>query len=422
METTRTALAEGVYLTCLPSEKFKTSVLSVQFVAPLSRETAPARALIPFLLRRGTRRCPDMGRLAAVLDGLYGARIDPVVRKLGERQCAGFVASFLDDRFVPGGEGLLDQAASLLGELLCDPATEGEGFVPAYFVSEKENLLDAIRSQINDKREWAARRLLSEMCAGEPYGVPRLGDEEGAAALDPRETWRAYRDMLASDRLELVWCGSAPRERVEEALAPVLAALPPRTPRELSPAAPHPAREDALRVTDIMDVGQAKLGLGLSCGSGDHIALLMGNTLFGGSSNSKLFLNVREKLSLCYYASSVFHRQKRILTVSSGIEAADYQRAYDEILAQLEAVQRGDLEDWELEGARSTVLNGYASLGDSQGKLENFYLSQAALDLHETPEGLSEEVRALDPERIFEAMRTVRLDTVYLLTGKEAEA
>lgn len=123
-----------------------------------------------------------------------------------------------------------------------------------------------------------------------------------------------------------------------------------------------------------MDVTQGKLGMGFSCGSDDTAALLMGNTLFGGSSNSRLFLNVREKLSLCYYASSVYHRQKGIITMSSGIEFDNFQKAYDEILTQLGEVQAGALEDWELEGARSTLLNAYASMGDSQGKLENFYL------------------------------------------------
>ena len=170
-----------------------------------------------------------------------------------------------------------------------------------------------------------------------------------------------------------------------------------------------------------MDVTQGKLGMGFACGSDDRAAVLMGNTLFGGSSNSKLFLNVREKLSLCYYASSLYHRQKRVITVSSGIEFADFQRAYDEILAQLEAVKNGDLEDWELEGARSTLLNAYASMDDSQGKLENFYLGQAATGQSETPEELAEQVRQVTEERVRAAMETVRLDTVYFLRGEESQ-
>ena len=418
---TRTKLAEGVYLTCLPARKFKTSLLSAQFVTPLRRETASAYALLPAVLRRGTVSCPDMGSLSARLDRLYGARIEYTVRKKGENQCVGFVASLIDDSFAPGGEKLLEPVADLLGELICDPVTERGRFVPAYFESEKTNLLDAIRSIINDKREYADSRLLQTMCADEPYGVPRLGDEAGAERIQPKRLYALYQELIATARLEIFYSGSAPRERVEHAMLSALSALPRDQVRDIALFQPHPPRPEVLRVEEALDVTQGKLGMGFACGSDDYAAMMLGNTLFGGSSNSKLFLNVREKLSLCYYASSLYHRQKRVITVSSGIEFADFQRAYDEILAQLEAVKNGDLEDWELEGARSTLLNAYASMDDSQGKLENFYLGQAATGQSETPEELAEQVRQVTEERVRAAMETVRLDTVYFLRGEESQ-
>ena len=420
MEVTRTQLMNGVYLTYLPARKFKTSLLSAQFVTPLRQETAGAYALLPAVLRRGTVTYPDMGSLAARLDKLYGARIDYTIRKKGENQCVGFVASMIDDSFTPGKERLLEPVANLLGELICDPATERGRFVNAYFDTEKTNLMDAIRSLINDKRDYADSRLLWEMCAGEPYGISRLGDEKSVEKLQLRKLYGQYGQLIATARLELIYSGSAPRERVEQALRSALATLPRDSVAEIAKARPHDPREETLMVTDELDVTQGKLGMGFSCGSDDSIALLMGNTLFGGSSNSKLFMNVREKLSLCYYASSLYHRQKNLITVSSGIEFENYQKAYDEILAQLTAVQNGDLEDWEMESARSTLLNAYASMGDSQGKLENFYLGQAATGQTGTPEELAQQVREMSEERIFNAMKTVKLDTVYFLRGKEA--
>ena len=419
---TRTRLAEGVYLTYLPAQKFKTSLLSAQFVTPLRQETASAWALLPSVLRRGTVSCPDMGALSARLDQLYGARIESTVRKKGENQCVGFVASLIDDSFAPGGEKLLEPVADLLGELICDPMTERGRFVPAYFESEKTNLLDAIRSLINDKRDYADSRLLREMCAGEPYGISRLGDEESAERVQPKRLYGLYQELISTARLELFYSGSAPRKRVEQALLSALSALPRDGVQEPSLAQPHMPRKEVRQVEETMDVTQGKLGMGFSCGSDDYAAMLLGNTIFGGSSNSRLFLNVREKLSLCYYASSLYHRQKRVITVSSGIEFRNFQKAYDEILAQLKAVQEGGLEDWELEGARSTLLNAYASMGDSQGKLENFYLGQAATGQSETPEDLAEQVRQVTEDRIRQAMETVRLDTVYFLKGEEATA
>lgn len=407
-------------MTCIPARKFKTSLLSAQFVNPLRGETAGAYALIPSVLRRGTVSCPDMDALSARLDSLYGARIDDTVRKIGEAQCAGFVASFLDDRFVPDGEKLLEPVAALLGELLCAPVTEGGVFRADYFDSEKANLLDAIGSIRNDKRLWAGRRLLAEMCAGEPYGVSRLGEEADVTPLEAGSVYGRYRDVLSSSPLEIVYCGSAAAERVEGAVRAALDALPRKDVRTLPEVRPHAPRSDVLRVSDAMDVTQGKLEIGFSCDSADYMAMLMGNALFGGNSNSKLFLNVREKLSLCYYASSAYHRQKNLLTVSSGIEFGNYQRALDEIMTQLESVQRGDLEEWEWDSAKSILLNSYASLGDGQGKLENFYLARAVTGLPDTPEDLSEKTRTLTRERVLEAMGTVRPDTVYFLTGKEA--
>ena len=420
MEMTRTKLAEGVYLTYLPARKFKTSLLSAQFAVPIRQETASAYALLPAVLRRGTVTYPDMGSLSARLDRLYGARIDYTVRKKGENQCVGFVASFIDDSFAPGGEKLLEPVADLLGELICDPATERGRFVPAYFESEKTNLIDAIRSLINDKRDYADSRLLWEMCAGEPYGISRLGSEETAEKLQLRKLYAQYGQLIATSRLELFYSGSADENRVVRALRSAFSTLPRENIQDVAIPQDHPAREEVRTVVEELDVTQGKLGMGFACGSDDTAALLVGNTLFGGSSNSKLFLNVREKLSLCYYASSLYHRQKGLITVSSGIEFDNYQKAYDEILAQLAAVQNGDLEDWELEGARSTLLNAYASMGDSQGKLENFYLGQAVTGQSETPEDLAAQVRQVTPERIFKAMKTVKLDTVYFLRGKEA--
>ena len=419
---TRTMLAEGVYLNYLPARKFKTSVLSAQFVTPLQRDTAAAHALLTAVLRRGTVSCPDMGALSVRLDKLYGARIDYTVRKKGENQCVGFVASFIDDSFVPGGERLLEPVAALLGELICDPVTVRGRFVPAYFESEKVNLIDAIRSILNDKRDYASSRLLQEMCAGEAYGVPRLGSEADAEKITLKKLHTAYSRLISTSRLELFYSGSADLKRVEQALLSAFATLPRESVQGIPATAEHPARQEVKYVEEAMDVTQGKLGMGFSCGSDDSAAILMGNTLFGGSSNSKLFMNVREKLSLCYYASSVYHRQKGIITVSSGIEFANYQKAYDEILVQLEAVRRGELEDWELEGAKSTLLNAYISMGDSQSKLENFYLGQIATGHSESPEELAEQVRSVTPERIFRAMESVQLDTVYFLKGKEAEA
>ena len=258
-------LGSGMYLTYLPARKFKTSLLSAQFVTPLRQETAAACALLPAVLRRGTVRYPDLGALSARLDRLYGASVDYTVRKQGENQCVGFVASFIDDSFIPGGEQLLEPVAELVGELLCDPVTERGRFVGAYFESEKTNLIDAIRSQMNDKREYAYARLLREMCDREPYGLSRLGDAESAERLQLKKLHALYGELLSTARLELFYCGSAPLERVEA--GPVRRPGPPapgRHPGHRRRRAPSgPERGEAGGGGHGRDPGQAGHGLRL---------------------------------------------------------------------------------------------------------------------------------------------------------------
>lgn len=422
MDPKRIELSDGIYLNYVHATKFKTGALSLQLITPLDEKNAAPGALLPAVLRRGTARYPDMRALSCALDLLYGAGLSYTVRKKGENQCLGFVASYIDDAFAPGGEKLLEAVADLLGEVLLAPATEGGVFRGDYVSGEKDNLIDAIRSIRDDKRDYADLRLIAEMCRGERYGVTRLGTEETVAALDAPSLWAFYQNLLATARMELFYCGSAEQHRVEGALRRALEKLPRgvRIPPAVSArvAAPQQPRS----VTEHMDVTQGKLAMGFRAPSEDAAAMLLANLIFGGYSNSKLFLNVREKLSLCYYASSAYHRSKGIVTVSSGMEFEDRQRAYDEILLQLDSVRLGDFEPWELEGAKGVLLSALRSREDSAGRMEENTLGQAATGLWETTAELMEKLKAVTPERIAAAAREMTLDTVYFLSGEEEKA
>lgn len=422
MDSIRKELSPGVYLNYVHAAKFKTGLLSAQLVTPLAEETSAAGALLPAVLRRGTRRHRDMRALSTALDLLYGAGLSYTVRKKGENQCLGFLTSFIDDAYAPGGERLLEEASALLGEVLLAPATENGVFSENYVASEKDNLIDAIRSILDDKRDYADMRLIREMCRGERYGVARLGTEERVEALDSAALYGFYQSLLTTAHLELFYCGGAELPRVEDALSSAFGALPHG--ERISPVKaerrPAPARPRYL--TETMDVTQGKLAMGWRAATGDEAAMMLANLIFGGYSNSKLFLNVREKLSLCYYASSGYHRSKGVVTVSSGVEFADYRRAHDEILAQLESVRLGDFEPWELEGARSVLVNAIRSREDSGVRMEENTLGQAATGIRETAEELIAKLEAVTPERVAGAARSMTLDTVYFLTGEEAGA
>ena len=204
MEPVRLEIAPEVNLDYVRSDKFKTGTLSVQLITPINEKTASFGALLPSVLRRGTMSHPDMRSLSTALDLLYGSSIGCTVRKKGENQCIGFAASFIDEEFVPGGEKLLEPMCDLLGELLLDPVTRNGRFLNDYVESEKQNLIDAIRGIINDKRDYADLRLLQEMCRGERYGVDKFGSIARVEKITNQTLFRCYQELLSTAHLEPV--------------------------------------------------------------------------------------------------------------------------------------------------------------------------------------------------------------------------
>ena len=408
----RREIMQDVFLTYLPAQHFKTSRLTLSLIAPLRRETASANALLPAVMRRGTVRYPDMESLSAALDTLYGANIDYTVRKKGERQCVGFAAGFIDDAFTPHGEKLLE------------PVTQRGRFLSEYVDSEKANLIDAIRGLKNDKRDWADIRLMQEMCAGEPYSVLRLGDEETASRLNNQTLYTHGQALLSGSRVELIYCGSAEEKRVEDAVLAALAALPRGAQTELPPVERVQAPAQPRLVTETMDVTQGKLSLGfftdITANDPRYPALVLAATVFGGGATSKLFTNVREQMSLCYYASASFEKFKGVLAVASGVEFSKLETAKKEILRQLEACCSGEISDYELESARGYLVSDLKIAMDSPGRLDDFYMGQILLESSATMQDLSDAIARVTKEEAAQAARALRLDTIYELQGVQA--
>ena len=396
MELTRTEILPGVWLSHLRTDKFKTACLSVTLLTQLRRETAAMNALIPYVLRRGTARSPDMEAISARLDALYGTAIEPVVRRVGEIQCLGFFASIPEEDYLPGAKGVLRKATELMGELLLSPATRGGLLLPRYVDSEKEKMLEAIRSRINDKRGYALFRCIEEMCCCEDFAVGRLGGESECEAIHYTKLSRHYKSLLQSCPIEIFYCGRAEKKQLVSFLRDALMTLPRgEIDYEIGTDVRMNALEEGTRtVKETLDVTQGKLVMGFRLGESmeepDTAALTVFNAAFGGGTSSKLFANVRERLQLCYYAGSLVDVHKGLLLVSSGIEFDKFEAARDEILAQLAAIARGEVSDEELMSAKMGVASELRAMTDSQGELEGFTLTQALDGLDYGPLELAE--------------------------------
>ena len=426
MDIKRKEIIPGVWLSCLQTDKFKSDCLSLSLLTQLDRETVSKNALIPRVLSRGTAFHPDMDSISAACDELYGARILPIVRKKGEVLALGFYAGFIADRFTPKGEKLLEPVARLLGEMLLQPATRGGLLMKGYVESEKEKLVEDIRARVNDKGSYAAYRLIQEMCAYEDYGCDDMGEQRDAENVGYVELTKHYRALLLECPIEIFYCGSADAKRVESALSEALMTLPRG---EINYDIGTDIRMNSLTAEpryfeEELDVAQGKLEMGFRLGEcmedPDFAVIRVFNALYGGCVTSKLFMNVREKLSLCYYAGSACDRLKGVMIVSSGIETANFELAKSEILAQLRAVQEGDFTDDELAFARRTVCSDLMAMTDSPGALEEFYLTQTLTGLDYGPEEYAALCEEVSREDVLAVARSIELDSIYFLRGPEA--
>lgn len=412
----------GVTLRCCPDQRFKQGCLSVQFVRPMCREEAALNAIIPAVLLRGTEKHPDLRSITQALDALYGASVSTMVRRIGDYQTTGLYCGFMDDCFALPGDKVMEPMMAFLGELLLQPLTGQDGFQPEIVESEKKNLIATIESERNDKRHYAMGQLLRAMCKGDSFAVPRLGEKEQVAAITPASAYAHYRRILRESRVELFYVGSAPAEQVAALLMPVLKQID-RDYVNLEPQKPFCGPERGETLTEQMEVTQAKLCMGfitpVTNRSEKFAAMQVFNTLFGAGMTSKLFMNVREKLSLCYSIGSSYYGSKGLVTLAAGIDAAQKELASEEIFRQLDACRNGVITDEELAAAKEAILSALRATHDSPGAIEGFYATAALSGMAMTHQQYIHAVKKVQLEDVAAAARSVRLHTTYFLKGVE---
>ena len=428
---TRT-IAPGITLTCVTTDKFKTGCVTVNIISALKRETAALSTLLTRVLRRGTRNHPDMESLSVALDDLYGARVEPFVKKKGELQCVGFYADFPDSSFLPDSDDLLEKTFALLGEVLLSPDMPDGLLRSDYVESEKSNLIDDILAALNDKRAYSITRLLKEMCRNEAFGLSRLGEEDDVKAITPESLTKHYKTLLSTSRIEILYCGAAEPERVESAFRTALNDMPERTEitNPVTQVVLYPEKSPPQRFVEELDISQGKISIGFRLGNfmkpssenqvPDFPALFVFNSLYGGSATSKLFLNVRERLSLCYYASTMIDREKGVMIVTSGVDFSNFDAALNEILTQLENIKLGQIEDWELLSAKLAVTTSIKSAMDRPGGLEDLYFTNLVSTYKYDPTELCDLIDSVTIDRVVKASSDITPDTIHFLTNENS--
>ena len=416
------SLMPGVTLRVFPAERFKQGCLSLQFLRPMCIEEAALNAIIPAVLLRGTKKYPDLRSITLRLDDLYGASVGALVRRVGDYQTVGLYCGFIEDRYALSGDRVLEPMLDFLEELLLDPLTDGEAFNKEFVESEKRNLIATIESERNDKRAYTAAQMLKKMCAADSFGIPRLGEKEQVEKIDAASAWAHYQTVLRYSPVEVFYVGSGDADAIADKLRRLLG----RIPREPVALPPQTAFRDGGGgdYTETMAVSQGKLSMGfvtpITNRFPEFAAMQVLNTVFGAGMTSKLFMNVREKMSLCYSIGSGYYGSKGIMTVSAGIDCDKEPVVRAEVLRQLDACRAGEITPEELAAGKEAILSGLRGVHDSPGSIEGFESNAAIGGLPLTVEQYYRAVEAVTAADVADAAKTVKLHTTYFLKGVEA--
>ena len=418
----REKIGEGVFFTAITDPKFKSNRISVNLLLPLEEETAANRAIVPFVLRLRYKDCPDFTQLNEKLCDLYGAIVDGDVRKYGVYQIINLSVQSLDDRYSIAGEPLVQECADLACGMLFDPYLENGLFSEEDVCLERQNLIDTIESEFNDKREYAINKCLSLMFDGSPLVVKKYGTREKAQLITAKSATDAYHDILRRAAVEILFIGCGDPSAAEKVFSARFAKTQ-RQPVAYDASLPCVSAKQVRTVREDMDIAQGKLIMGFRTGettSPDEVdAMKMMVALYGGTPFSRLFQNVREKLSLCYYCAARYDKASGMMMVDSGVETGNEQKAQEEILRQLELVKQGAFDDAELDATVLTINNALKSTVDTLNGLENWYLTQILSGSDESPIENARKVARISKEQIQAAAAQITLDTVFFLAAKK---
>lgn len=421
MENIKTyELSKGVNLRIFEIDKFKTNSISLYLHKPLERKTATKMALLSRVLKRGTEKYPSLRELSKRTEELYGASVALGVVKKGDSQALKINIQFVSDRFLT--EKINHQVIELLKELVLFPKISDGGFDKEWLRQEKENQRNFIQGLINDKKEYAQVKCDEIMFEGDPYGVFEYGYVEDLEEIDEKNLYEFYKELLKTAVIDVWASGNFDSQEIFEEIKSAFLGIGDRDSQYTKTRlAEWEEGIEVKRVIETMPTTQSKLVMGFNIGvspvSKEYYSVMMFSCIFGGSPFSKLFNNVREKLSLAYYVFSAADRQKSYMKISAGIEADKFQKAYDEIMVQLEKMRAGDFTDEEIASAKKYLATSLGSAKDSMAAFENFYIGQIMLGNDETIDGLIDKLQKVSRDEIIGAAKLVQEDTVYFLKG-----
>ncbi len=414
----RRKIADGVYFSSITDKRYKKNLISVAFSTQLSEDTATENVIVPVLLTKCNSKLPTYKAFNNKMSRLYASGIVGTAGRQYDLQTISFGAYYLDDIYALSGEKMTGIMTDILIDCLTSPVTENGVFSEKFVELEKKTVIDNIETAINDKRSYAIERAMKTICKGEPASVCSYGTVEKAKLITPDSAYKAYRRMLETMPCEIICTGCSDFEGVAEKFAAAFEKAG-RHDIENTTIALSPVKTQTEEVTERLTVNQSKLVLGFKSHSDDDAALVLLQKIFGGTTSSKLFRNVREKMSLCYYCSAARNDLKGIMLVNSGVENENIEKTKEAVIDQLEEIKNGNFTNEDINFAEMAIKNDFKSVADSAGNVSNWYFDCIRKNDIVTPEEKLGRYLGVSKERIIAAAKSMVLDSVYVLTGNE---
>lgn len=414
----RRKIADGVYFSSITDKRYKKNLISVAFSTQLSEDTATENVIVPVLLTKCNSKLPTYKAFNNKMSRLYASGIGGTAGRQYDLQTISFGAYYLDDIYALSGEKMTGIMTDILIDCLTSPVTENGVFSEKFVELEKKTVIDNIETAINDKRSYAIERAMKTICKGEPASVCSYGTVEKAKLITPDSAYKAYRRMLETMPCEIICTGCSDFDGVAEKFAAAFEKVG-RHDIENTTIALSPVKTQTEEVTERLTVNQSKLVLGFKSHSDDDAALVLLQKIFGGTTSSKLFRNVREKMSLCYYCSAARNDLKGIMLVNSGVENENIEKTKEAVIDQLEEIKNGNFTNEDINFAEMAIKNDFKSVADSAGTVSNWYFDCIRKNDIVTPEEKLGRYLGVSKERIIAAAKSMVLDSVYVLTGNE---
>lgn len=404
------------------SKKFKTTTICFLIRRGLNRDEVTANALIPNILKRGSMDYSSLQKVYEKTEDMYGAVFDAVVVKKGEEQLLQFFIEVVNEDLsdTPKGD-LVAEAFSFLNSIIFRPLVTEESFDEAIVNLEKENLRKIIRARVNDKKEYARLRVIEETCKDEAFGIYADGYLKDIDALNGNNLYEQYKKVIGSSAIEVVVIGNEEEDKLKK----YLNNFDLKTEKEkmfLIRPLINPEKKNEHVLFERMDISQSKLCVTLRTESSDvgsdYYALLLANEILGGGSNSKLFMNARERESLCYYISSALYRSKPLILIQAGIEAENFDKIIAIIKEEIDKLKNAAVKKEELDNAKQSLANKFKAIEDYASATMDFYLGQYLMNDTDTLEDLHKNIESVSLEEVSAQAKNLWIDTVYLLGRK----